>query len=1281
MADSDVFNFSPNPQMSEYSLGRNYGNPGINNAMFGLFGFNQTPKPQGKQDIYDSFVQRERSRHFFNIQGRAFANNALFRHAGFSAENNLLQFAGKAFGSPDGAVAKMLSPLVGGNPMAAQMQLYAGLNGAATMGAFGKYGAVSETDTNKMMDTLDKSFYNTQKMEDTKDPVTGNTIQGVRTDYTNRIKGQLINNPEYARQLGIGVPTGPDAEQESSRLKNAGMDRQLAVDNLTKKNNQLGDMQNAGKIRRAQLTGNIGDKLKDQSDAVVSEIKKLSSSFDTNEAKRGTKDYDEKISKALKDQLDAKLKAHLKVTESELKASSGEKEYSSRLSTELSREATRALGSAGLTSEEMKRAKNDKGEYDQSIVNQILSTKSATPQVENASAKLDSLFKEMKENSSNKKVTDEERGAKVSEIKDILKSLPGMTEEKISKGMDNNGKFKPGFIEEVTSKEQQRANLEKAGVNPDIVNSLNIDELSTKAKTQHLNNLNRVDDLATAQAKIAENSGTSEAQVARRKEGQADLTKTLIKLGATEEDIKKNSSGGKIDQEYITRIAQGATTKSRLDKTLAEYDNYKKGGGKITGVNFENSRGFAQEDFTSAFTASANLRLLGSKGNEKAKFKGFTENAGGALDAARGIFGDDLSGGQLTSKISGLLGSKAGDLSTKQGSAEVEKMLRDAKATARVAGVSIDAMIGVIDAAKEVASNNPKLKYMSAASTTDMTIKAFKATAAQAVNMSSEDFRRAGGTQGLVSSRIAEEQSFLGSDIGQSVVGLQQMFEGDEKNKKIVADVLKEQGKTGGINEQNINKVYEEVAKRTGMGVDTVAYQANNAATQAAGMQNADIVNNATGLVSAGAVQTFYDIAGLGDEGTSKESIQKSYAEFVKNNPNKSTKDFITGANFGPSGKDFLSQGAQDFGLMEAGNHLQEDLDRSLNPELYAEMDANISKQAELDTELGKKLGSRNAPIVTQALSTLGKGGELDEKGIKALLGVFTDKSVYTDQAEADRLQGGFSTAIEGAAVGNAATVAEGLNAAKGLSGGDQVSEEDINNIYKQTKNAGSYEDFQNQIRADKEAEKNGKGTEESRARIAAAEKMEKLGFNKAGYDKLKNAKTAAGGVAAGAIASETQSKNDQIIDDATTKAAESLGDDLASMSKYAKTDVERQDIQKLEDYYKNKDTGEVDHKQMMKDSQEGTGAFADTDNGGLMDTEAKKKEQGYQAHKGFDAVRRDIEKYSASIDEAKKKGEESGAGAGEGGNSKDPIQGLIDALNKSPLTDAISALATALKT
>jgi hypothetical protein len=202
-------NFEESSSPYRYSpMGRNYGDPMLNILFRGMFGQNYMPKPDEGQDMYDAFMQRERTGNFMQLQRAGFANNMLFQQMGIST-NPMVGMVGSMFGSPDGALGKMMSPFLGGNPMAATMGMYAGMTGPKMRG-FREGGGISMGETESTMKALMDNFYSTQSYENRFDAEKNQMIPGAREEMDKQgrefVREQYKRGPEgqkYLRELGI----------------------------------------------------------------------------------------------------------------------------------------------------------------------------------------------------------------------------------------------------------------------------------------------------------------------------------------------------------------------------------------------------------------------------------------------------------------------------------------------------------------------------------------------------------------------------------------------------------------------------------------------------------------------------------------------------------------------------------------------------------------------------------------------------------------------------------------------------------------------------------------------------------------------------------------------------------------------------------------------------------------------------------------------------------------------------------------------------------------------
>jgi hypothetical protein len=1435
---ADVSSFNQDPIFSEYSpYGRNYGNPGANLLMRSLFGFNYAPKPQNGQGMYDAYFQRERSREFYNIQKEAFSNNMLFRAGGLDPASSMMKFGSGMFSNPDGMVSRMLSPLIGGNPMAAQMQLYAGLNGANVMGAFGRIEGVSKGETDRMMQALEKSFYKTKPYAQ------------VAKEADESFRQDLSQNPEYARQMGVGVPSNKEGEvdlEASEALKTEGREQLDMLGKLTKtvsdfeiaddaqaqnynpelsaslgrgiakdfenlgfSKDQLSGLfngdgqlnsgvaealtQEAGKNVRTKddykldLIESMADKMglpknskrsatlrgevptiidgqevpaelltQEQRDSVdaaralaadmlgtapppridpsipaaasdtyadiapatdpatlkkkqegldlvnrkvkafnsneknrkfsesevealrvdlegkingtdgnpaplgasefelpgvneptiaaiktatesaVSEITQTSGELDKNELRKNTKDYDAQISKALNERLKKQLKESFNVTEAELN----------------------------------KNIKAD-GNIDTAFVKE-----QGNKQIRKV-AEIESLYATYAQAQSNRASEDapgfdpQKRRDIDADMRKQLEGL-GVSFKDLSGATRDDGTLDPAFVKEQMAKLTENAKLKNAGVDPEKIKDAKISDKIDQLRSNQVDRLVKTQQLERLEQERNEAVDDDKKDIAR--ESQRKIRETLKSLGVSDSDIDDNTEteggflgmGGvkKINQDFLDKKKQEARTANKAERDAEVLAGFKKAGGKYAGINFEKTRGFELQDFTSGFTAAADLRLLGGKDTPEIKASEFAENAGGAMSAARGIFGDNLSGGQLVGKISEMLGSKTANLGSQEGSQEVEKMLRDVKATARVAGISIDSLLGVIDSAREVAKNNPRLKSMSAASTTEMSMKSLNAVSSMAGVMSSTEYRRSGGTQEMLAKNISEQQELLSSEAGQGIVALQQAYEADPAKKAAVQRVLaeyKDKGFRGGQDYQEMIKKLQEQDEFAGESTAKLYGIINSTTLRQKGMQNEDIVREAQGLVNKSAVTSIYSRTSFTMDGFDEDQAAEEFKEYRKQNPEGTFADYMS--NRLAADPAALEQ----FGKYEST--MTESMYRKIDPEYFKRVDARRDQLSKLDADLDKKFAARNAPVITQLASTLAEGGELDSKKTGQLLSVFADQSLYSE-GESRQLVKGFEEAIAGASVQNAKQAAAGLSEATG----QNISEEELKNMVDAGRFEGSREQAQNKLRELKAAKKNGqKLSDTEQSRLQALESAESLGIledDEAYKTFTENGQVS--GVVAASINAEKNKKNRQLAQEQKGRISETLGADLqekATLSAVTSPEQKKMINSLLSSYTDS--SGKVDYAKLMKDEAEGTGVF-DPDS-----AEGK----GFDFSKGAGSeVKKIITQANAASEEVDKKATSGEVKKDGTADLSDQLKDLVKAFNGSKLTEAIEALAREIK-
>jgi len=142
--------------------GLDLGNPYANMAMMMALGPQMANRPaQGSaQSVMDAMLLQRRTQEFMRIQQLANSQSLFSQKLNLDPNSQVLGFANMMFGGPDGAFNRFMSPLIGGNPVKAQMGLFANLTGHTTNQFSNLRGRnISVPQTTQMMDDLYKEFY------------------------------------------------------------------------------------------------------------------------------------------------------------------------------------------------------------------------------------------------------------------------------------------------------------------------------------------------------------------------------------------------------------------------------------------------------------------------------------------------------------------------------------------------------------------------------------------------------------------------------------------------------------------------------------------------------------------------------------------------------------------------------------------------------------------------------------------------------------------------------------------------------------------------------------------------------------------------------------------------------------------------------------------------------------------------------------------------------------------------------------------------------------------
>ena len=968
--------FDPYEGYSEFShMGRNYGNPIINMLMGVALGNNYMPFSPSGQSYYDSFMQRENTRNMMGLQNQSFGNNMLFRSMGVSP-NGVTGFLGAYAASPDSMLGKIMNPMLGGNPMAASMQLYAGLSGANTMGNFGRQSRISPGETMEIMSTLSDKLYTRQEYEGE---------GGAKTEGNQKIRDILINNGDgeagkrYLEDLGYGNLERDEKGNLTEKAKSVIRGLDFFEDSKKSSPEQRGK-------HAAEMSSTIDD---------FNQLTGGGTNTDTNRTTgKKLSEIDKEVADRLKARLEHQLQEHKAATKEEIDKAfaSGD---TSQIAALVARYNTSGEVDTSRVSAEKRAELATQMTTDLEEYSKLPSNSTGTVEQQEKSKQLQAkLTKQLVDN---KAATKEEIDkAFSSENPEAIAALVKRysTSGEINTPKDNFGEeYGRNIRNRITARQVIAGDMQG-----DLTSISKAESKQEELAKKHEKAKKDVDlGVADADKVLANIEAAQKAEAAKVSSGEASIRKRLEDkkegLGMSAEEIKKyeDATTGKLDRKKIREFAKTLPDLTPDEQVYMNTLKAKEEGGRYTGFNFANSRGFKLEDFTSAFVRGADLRMFGDQQNmpPAVAMGKFVEHGGGALSAARSLVGN-RSGDELMAFINDFAGRSKVDLSSQSGNDEIEDLLRKTKATARVAGVSIKTMLEVIKATKDLASSNPQLQYMSSTANTEMALKAMGTAAVVAGQMRSEDVRAAGGTKGIATREITEKQAYAQSPLGSAKAAwlYNAKSMGADTYKK-VAGIL-DRVKSG----RDLDHFgYRELSEAMGINGAQLSTIGNNELMQRYGLQQKDIADKIYGMADTDVVKSFYQGA-ENYSGLNQKQIEGLFKKHVESGGNEST--------FTPVMIRYLSREGRDLYEAQKGT-----INRSLINSLRGEdgqkrFNAVVAQQQQLEKELDKEFAGKNAPVPTQILDAIMKGRDLGgSKMADTMASIFATKDKDSAQVKA----------------------------------------------------------------------------------------------------------------------------------------------------------------------------------------------------------------------------------------------------------------------------------------
>jgi hypothetical protein len=301
-------------------------------------------------------------------------------------------------------------------------------------------------------------------------------------------------------------------------------------------------------------------------------------------------------------------------------------------------------------------------------------------------------------------------------------------------------------------------------------------------------------------------------------------------------------------------------------------------------------------------------------------------------------------------------------------------------------------MLGIIKASKELAANNPQLQYMSGSAVTEMAVKAVGTAADIGRGMSAEDFRRAGGSQGIAAEEVKTKMNYAQSSLGGFSAVMLNLADAskDEKTQKAVQELFASgQMTAGGLDKGGMEKLVAAFGgKYTAANLLDMG-QSDDMIQQS--LKNSKVAKKILGAEGdKNLLNAFYE--GMSNRGLDREEFVAGYKD------SGLSLDQYINTKIRPLTTDEAGTKA----LKSAESAIRKDLIRSTRTDKQNEdLDKLVQKQADESAELDKKYGALYQPVVTQVVSAIA-GGKTStyEEITQAMAGIFASKDEDSDTAK-----------------------------------------------------------------------------------------------------------------------------------------------------------------------------------------------------------------------------------------------------------------------------------------
>lgn len=255
-------------------------------------------------------------------------------------------------------------------------------------------------------------------------------------------------------------------------------------------------------------------------------------------------------------------------------------------------------------------------------------------------------------------------------------------------------------------------------------------------------------------------------------QGSSDLRNRVKGMGVFDDLF---DGAGTFDQAKFKQNAEAYAKKARdtaneevikayedVFNTSKGFDDFKGkiGSSVLTRTDPRRMMGFQFDDMTKAFATAADLGLMyssnrfardGDSVNSSdmgATARSFTDNAGALLRAVTDITGS-TSADSAMGELNSLLGNAQLNMGSTQEVSQVENLLRRFKGAARAAGISIEAVMEILNTTRQITAQSTALNYEGGLASIEATLRSVNTGTALMASLGPDWVRRNGGAAGV----------------------------------------------------------------------------------------------------------------------------------------------------------------------------------------------------------------------------------------------------------------------------------------------------------------------------------------------------------------------------------------------------------------------------------------------------------------------------------------------------------------------------------------------------